>query len=88
MLDEVLELAVDEEIQVREAALDCLLNMTHLFDDGMFLLLRVRRSMSVNSERILGIILPFACNISEQYNLSFRLCITLQHNKKHNLNVT
>ena len=34
ILDEVLELAVDEEIQVREAALDCLLNMTHLFDDG------------------------------------------------------
>ena len=34
ILEEVLELAADEEIQVREAALDCLLNMTHLFDDG------------------------------------------------------
>jgi len=34
ILDEVLELAGDEESQVREAALEALLNMTSQLDDG------------------------------------------------------
>lgn len=34
ILDEVLELARDEESSVREAALETVLNMTQLLDDG------------------------------------------------------
>ena len=36
ILDEILELARDEESQVRQAAFDALLNMASLIDDGKY----------------------------------------------------